>query len=185
MTNEIEQPPETLYSPKPLTLNPDFLPESMFYPNGGHLRDTRQRRANYSKKHIAAHWGMPEPYFCMHCGRTNRQLEKAHLIDVSAGGVDDLRNIGLLCHRCHVLQPITDKSDPEDAIYLALTYFQLFQDDRNHRLYDRESVRYYYFLSQIAWLEREIYDFLDKVDPKGQVYEYRDDMCLRRKEEQK
>lgn len=146
------------------TLDPDFLPESMFYPNGERLQGRRQ---GYSRKQIATRWGMPEPYFCMRCGRTDVYLEKAHLIDVSAGGMDDLRNIGLLCHKCHALQPITEKNDPKRAIYEALVYFQLFRSDGWHSLRDRGTVRHTYLKVQMIVAKWEMDDFLDE---KRDVY---------------
>jgi hypothetical protein len=63
---------------------------------------------------VRSHWGITHPE-CIRCGSETR-VEKAHIIDRCAGGLDHAGNLLPLCHVCHREQPEFVNGDEAEAL---------------------------------------------------------------------
>lgn len=134
----------------------------------------RQRR-NYSIKKISDYWGYTKLPRCFRC-QYSGYLEKAHIIDFAAGGIDDLHNIGLLCYRCHKGQPYFPPQETERALqyfYISKNYTLLTMQERwgtlyggllnticflGNKEYETQEIRW-----EVEQLKRDFRDMIERV----------------------
>ena len=72
---------------------------------------------------VALHWRR-RTIACFLCGAVAEcwnDLERAHLIDRWAGGLDGAQNLVLLCGFCHRIQPIFEPGDEARALEWVFT----------------------------------------------------------------
>lgn len=57
----------------------------------------------------------PDKFTCMHCGykAIGHNLERAHIVARCDGGPDEVENLVLVCHPCHVITDGWSKSEWE------------------------------------------------------------------------
>jgi 5-methylcytosine-specific restriction endonuclease McrA len=93
-----------------------------------HLPPKRPARRMPTLRAIARHWDLGDHPACFRCGdeppvegwgNAHGWLERAHLIDRWAGGLDLVTNIVPLCPRCHRRQPIFEPGDEDAALTWA------------------------------------------------------------------
>jgi len=100
---------------------------NILYPD---WRPERPPRRTTAPHLIARHWvgrgvfdvDVDNPA-CFRCRRqvsSWKQLERAHLVDRCAGGLDIPSNIAMLCWRCHGTMPPFGNGEGEDAIQWVL-----------------------------------------------------------------
>ncbi len=85
----------------------------------------RQPRKMPTMVALARHLGIhDDPPACFRCGwakedavwKSGHGLERAHIIDRWADGLDAVQNLRPLCHECHRTQPIFEPGQEEDAL---------------------------------------------------------------------
>ena len=78
----------------------------------------RPGRSMPTVRRIADYWGKPSDH-CWRCNLASDYLERAHLIDRWAGGLDSVANLALLCVTCHRLMPCFTPGDEDAAVAYA------------------------------------------------------------------